>query len=343
MEKRAKPLQLAQLEQLAAWLDEQIGLAIRSGDMRTRAVHTRNKALVLLGFWRGFRSDELGRLQVEHVTVEAVRGMTMFLPRTKSDRAQAGTTFKAPALSRLCPVTAYEAWIATSGLTEGPVFRRIDRWGNISGDGLHAGSFVPLLRALFRTAGVLAPDSYSSHSLRRGFASWANSNSWDLKMLMEYVGWKDVRSAMRYIDAADPFAQHRIESALTATPAVALQQPSPSLAGPRDATPSVEQTPLPPKDETHLNLHLIIERNSKFIRGMSKARRWIEQFCQSQYPMRSINRRHTRYEIVMPFAHGQELEDAIEALFSEIHAAVELCDCMAEAVLHDPIANRYWR
>jgi len=41
-------------------------------------------------------------------------------------------------------------------------------------------------------------------------------------MLMEYVGWKDVRSAMRYIDAADPFAQHRIEqhrieSALTAT------------------------------------------------------------------------------------------------------------------------------
>jgi hypothetical protein len=26
-------------------------------------------------------------------------------------------------------------------------------------------------------------------------------------MLMEYVGWKDVRSAMRYIDAADPFAQ----------------------------------------------------------------------------------------------------------------------------------------
>ncbi|WP_232458863.1 IS256 family transposase [Burkholderia ubonensis] len=67
----------------------------------------------------------------------------------------------------------------------------------MSDEGLHAGSFVPLLRTLFRKAGLPTPNSYSSHSLRRGFATWANSNGWDLKMLMEYVGWKDVRSAIR--------------------------------------------------------------------------------------------------------------------------------------------------
>ncbi|MGY6258608.1 site-specific integrase [Paraburkholderia caledonica] len=223
-EKRAKPLQLAQLELLMAWLDEQIADATKTGDARTHITHVRNRALVLLGFWRGFRSDELSRLRIEHITIEPGRGMTLFLPRTKSDRAQLGTTFRAPALSRLCPVAAYEAWIAASGLTAGPVFRSIDRWGHISDEGLHAGSFVPLLRALFRAAGVPTPDSYSSHSLRRGFATWANSNQWDLKMLMEYVGWKDVRSAMRYIDAADPFAQHRIESALTAAPTPVSQQ-----------------------------------------------------------------------------------------------------------------------
>jgi integrase len=223
-EKRAKPLQLAQLERLMASLDEQIADAMETGNVRTYITHVRNKALVLLGFWRGFRSDELSRLRIEHITIEPGRGMTLFLPRTKGDRAQRGTTFRAPALSRLCPVAAYEAWIAASGLAEGPVFRSIDRWGHVSNEGLHAGSFVPLLRALFRTAGVPAPDSYSSHSLRRGFATWANSNQWDLKMLMEYVGWKDVRSAMRYIDAADPFAQHRIESALTAAPTPVSQQ-----------------------------------------------------------------------------------------------------------------------
>ncbi|NVL47787.1 tyrosine-type recombinase/integrase, partial [Pseudomonas syringae pv. actinidiae] len=42
------------------------------------------------------------------------------------------------------------------------------------------------------------------HSLRRGFASWAHAAGWDLKSLMAYVGWRDIKSAMRYIDAA-PF------------------------------------------------------------------------------------------------------------------------------------------
>lgn len=143
--------------------------------------------------------------------------MTLFLPRTKADRAQRGTTFKAPALSRLCPVTAYETWIAASALNEGLVFRSVDRCGNIGNEGLHAGSFVRLPRELFRAAGMPAPESYSSPSLRRGFATWANSNGWDLKMLMEYVGWKDVRSAMCYVDAADPFAQLCIEAALAVT------------------------------------------------------------------------------------------------------------------------------
>src|SRR3954454_6310483 len=107
-EKRAKPLQLVQLGLLMAWLDEQIADATETGDARTNITHIRNKALVLLGFWRGFRSDELNRLRMEHITIEPGRDMTLFLPRTKSDRAQLGTAFRAPALSRLCPVAAYE-------------------------------------------------------------------------------------------------------------------------------------------------------------------------------------------------------------------------------------------
>lgn len=34
--------------------------------------------------------------------------------------------------------------------------------------------------------------------------------------LIEYVGWKNVQSAMRYVEAADPFGKRRIESALPA-------------------------------------------------------------------------------------------------------------------------------
>ncbi|HXI19059.1 MAG TPA: site-specific integrase, partial [Chloroflexota bacterium] len=340
IEKRAKPLQLTQLEQLVAWLDARLARASAVGDTRTHATHARDKALLLIGFWRGFRSDELSRMRVEHVEVEPGRGMTVFLPRTKADRAQHGTTFKAPALSRLCPVAAFETWIAASGLTEGPVFRRIDRWGHVGSEALHAASFVPLLRALFRAAELPAPDSYSSHSLRRGFATWANANQWDLKMLMEYVGWKDVRSAMRYIDAADPFAQHRIETALSVTP-----PPTPAPAQSPVTMPALPPTVVAvpkPVHETHLTVNLIIERNSKFVRGMSKARRWIEQFCLSQYQMRVLKKPRPGYEIVMPFAAGPELDHAIEELISEMHENADLCNCFIEVSLHDPLTDTYW-
>ena len=71
-----------------------------------------------------------------------------------------------------------------------------------------------MLRRLLTAAGLPDAEEYSSHSLRRGFAGWANANGWDVKALMEYVGWRDVHSAMRYLDGSDPFARHRIEASL---------------------------------------------------------------------------------------------------------------------------------
>lgn len=213
-EKRARPLQLAQLEQLVCWIDSRLIQAEEEGDHKTLLTQSRNKALVLTGFWRGFRSDELSRLRVEHIQVIPGEGMTLFLPRSKTDRHNQGQQYKAPALSRLCPVSAYQHWVDTACLSEGPVFRRIDRWGKVGSRALNPNSFITLLRNLFQEAGLPEPDSYSSHSLRRGFATWANANQWDVKSLMEYVGWKDIKSAMRYIDNADAFARYRIESAL---------------------------------------------------------------------------------------------------------------------------------
>lgn len=211
-EKQAKPLQLDQLDQVAQWLDAAIVTARGEGDRRMELRHRRDKSLLLLGFWRGFRGDELTRLRIEHVQAVAGEGMTCYFPQTKGDRSYQGTTFKAPALSRLCPVEAYLDWISVSQLTDGPVFRGIDRWGHVSGEALRTDSLIPLLRSMLTHAGVPAAELYSGHSLRRGFANWASSNGWDLKTLMQYVGWKDVQSAMRYVDATDPFANFRLRT-----------------------------------------------------------------------------------------------------------------------------------
>jgi len=214
VEKRAEPLQLTQLATVVDWLDLAIDRAHDQNDGAESLRFRRDRALILLGFWRGFRSDELIRLQVEHLQLVPGQGMTGFLPRTKGDRQHAGTTFRVPALSRWCPVTTTMDWIAAAQLTQGPLFRQVDHWGHVPERPLHANSIIRLLRRLFTQAGLFAPDAYSGHSLRRGFASWANTNGWDVKALMEYVGWKDVHSAMRYLDGNDPFAQARIERGL---------------------------------------------------------------------------------------------------------------------------------
>ncbi|QDQ28902.1 site-specific integrase [Chitinimonas arctica] len=205
-EKQAVPLQIDQLAQVGAWLDQSIATSRQQNNRAAELRHCRDKALLLIGFWRGFRGDELMRLQVEFIELVPGQGMSCFLPRSKSDRALRGRTVRVPALARLCPVEAYRDWIAVAGLTAGPVLRGVDRWGRIRSGGLHASSLIPILRRLFAAAGLAAPEGFSSHSLRRGFAGWANANGWDVKTLMEYVGWRDVKSAMRYIDAADPFA-----------------------------------------------------------------------------------------------------------------------------------------
>lgn len=217
-EQHAKPLQIDHLVQVVGWLDQAIVLAQQQQQKEAELRHTRDKALLLLGFWRGFRGDELVHLRVEYIEAIPGQGMRCFLPQSKGDRQLQGRTYKVPALATLCPVTAYRNWIDLTTLTEGPVFRSIDRWGNVSPAGLHINSLLKLMRSVFSRAGLGTPEAFSSHSLRRGFAGWANANGWDVKTLMEYIGWKDVKSAMRYIDAADPFDRQRIEHNLPALP-----------------------------------------------------------------------------------------------------------------------------
>ena len=199
-EKQAKPLHLAQLTQAVAWLETNLQQAVATNHRAEQLRFLRDRALVLIGFWRAFRSDELSRLCVQHVEVDPGKGMTLYLSRSKTDKQSNGKTYRAPALKQLCPVTAYQEWINAAGLESGPVFRSIDRWGHIAEEGLNSTSIIPLLRRILRGAGVADAEHFSSHSLRRGFATWANGNGWDLKTLMGYVGWNDVKSAMRYID-----------------------------------------------------------------------------------------------------------------------------------------------
>src|SRR3546814_464777 len=90
--KQAAPLQLLHLEQAVQWLNQEAERAQQSGNLASLLRCRRDVALLLIGFWRGFRSDELCRLQVEHIQAEAGAGMRLFLPQSKGDRENLGTT-----------------------------------------------------------------------------------------------------------------------------------------------------------------------------------------------------------------------------------------------------------
>lgn len=199
--KQAEALQLHALENCVAGLDDQVA----TGEAAVRLRASRDRALVLLGFWRAFRGDDLCRLRIEHIKLHRHKGLEIFLASGKTDRDNYGQTLTVPALKRLCPVQAYEEWIKVSGLQQGSVFRAIDRWGHIREEGLNPNSVSRLLRLAFARNG-LEGEVYSGHSLRRGFATWASADNWGIKQMMDYVGWRDVQSAMRYVDTQAPFA-----------------------------------------------------------------------------------------------------------------------------------------
>lgn len=200
--KQARPIQLHELGEVINTLDKRISTDTRSKSLQA----IRDKALLLLGFWRAFRADEIARLEIAHIQTETGKGMKIFLPRSKTDKMRTGRYYHVPALQILCPVEAYIDWINAAQIQSGSVFRAIDQWGNISEKGVHPASIIGIIQRCAKLTDSEDKESFSSHSLRRGFATWANKQGWDTKSLMEYVGWKDAKSAIRYIDSTSPFS-----------------------------------------------------------------------------------------------------------------------------------------
>jgi len=329
------------LQQVDQWLDTAIGNAQRSGDQPALLRHTRDRSLMLLGFWRGFRSDELVNLRVENTEITPGQGMACYLGRSKGDRQLQGRIFQCPALSRLCPVTAFNAWVSLAGLTEGPVFRKIDRWGHVAEERLHANSLIPLLRSLFAEASVESPEDYSSHSMRRGFAGWARASGWDIKELMEYVGWKDVKSAMRYLDATNASLQARFEQGLPVLAPAVPQPPPPLLLLTEQA-----EVPRPPAEGTTpvavLRVTLVLARFSKQSRGLARGHRLIEQTCFERFAMQRLNTEGTLYELAVPYLSRDLLDEVIATLLDDMYRIAEDNQCLLETSLHEPATDTYW-
>jgi integrase len=132
----------------------------------------RDRALLLIGFAGGFRRSELVGIDIDAVGFVR-QGAIVTVPRSKTDQLGAGRKVGIPVgRTHHCPIAALEAWIARAGLTEGAVFRPIDRHGRMEHVRLSGEAVSLVIKERLAAAGI-DPTRYSGHSLRAGLATSA--------------------------------------------------------------------------------------------------------------------------------------------------------------------------
>lgn len=159
----------------------------------------RDWALLLVGFAGAFRRSELVGLTVADVERTA-QGILLHLRRSKTDQLAEGRAVVIPACedAALCPVGALTAWLDRAGIANGPLFRPINRHGQITDSALSAESVAVILKSRARAAG-LDPAGYSGHSLRAGFATSAILAGVATDTIRSQTGHKSPAMLSRYV------------------------------------------------------------------------------------------------------------------------------------------------
>ncbi|WP_238199807.1 tyrosine-type recombinase/integrase [Methylobacterium tardum] len=157
-QRHAEALTVPRLKQALATLGD--GLADR-----------RDRALLLVGTAAALRRSELVALDVADIAV-LPEGLRISIRRSKTDAEGRGAVLAVGRTgTATCPVAAYAAWLAASGIAEGAAFRAVDRHGRLGGR--LSGNAVALI--VQRRAGAAGLDAaaYAGHSMRAGFATSA--------------------------------------------------------------------------------------------------------------------------------------------------------------------------
>lgn len=176
------------------------------GEIRRMVAHLptdtagmRDRAMLLVGFAGALRRSELVGLDIADLTDRA-EGIAVTLRTSKTDQEGQGRQVAIPygRDPETCPVTALHAWLAAAGITGGPVFRPVDRHGNITPTRLSDRAVALVVKRAAARAG-LDPDRYSGHSLRAGFATTAGANGAPERAIAAQTGHKSMEVLRRYV------------------------------------------------------------------------------------------------------------------------------------------------
>ena len=176
-QKQARPISVSDLRRIVSALpDDLAGL--------------RDRSLLLVGFSGAFRRSELAALAVEDVSF-VDDGMIVTIRRSKTDQEGAGREVAIPTGSCRAtdPVATLQAWLEASGIESGPLFRPIDRHGNLSSQALTGHSVGLVVKRSAELVGMDG-DLFSGHSLRSGLVTAAAEGGANEIAIMQKTGHK---------------------------------------------------------------------------------------------------------------------------------------------------------
>ena len=167
----------------------------------------RDRAILMVAFASGGRRrSEIAGLRREQFTVEppiVVEGvpplpsLSIHLGRTKTS----GSEHDEVVYLTGRPVDALNAWLAAGRIETGSVFRKIDRWGNVSKRALEPSAVNAIVKQRAALAG-LQPGEFSAHGLRSGYLTEAANRGVPLPEAMEQSRHRSVQQASSYYNNA---------------------------------------------------------------------------------------------------------------------------------------------
>lgn len=179
---------------------------------------SRDRCLLVLGFYGALRRSELVALNVEDVEVND-QGLVVSLRRSKTDQDAAGrrVAMLHTGVADACPAEVYQEWLSAlksndpqtpEQADDGPplepgrakvaVFRPINRHGQLASNRLTDRAVARIVQRTALRAGLGDLD-LAGHSLRAGFATSAAAAGKSERAIMKQTGHKSLPMVRRYI------------------------------------------------------------------------------------------------------------------------------------------------
>ncbi|MCO7728827.1 site-specific integrase [Brucella intermedia] len=167
----------------------------------------RDRAILMLAFGSGGRRrSEVAGLRMEQLVKQApvtdengspLPSLGIHLGRTKTSGADHDEIVYLTGR----PVEALTRWLEAAKIDKGSVFRKVDRWGNVSARALEPSAVNRIVKQRAQMAGLDATE-FSAHGLRSGYLTEAANRGIPLPEAMEQSRHRSVQQASDYYNNA---------------------------------------------------------------------------------------------------------------------------------------------